>query len=478
MAAVSRAPDPRLPKTCIIGAGSSGIAAAKTFAENGIPFDCLEKSDRVGGNWVFKNGNGMSSSYRSLHINTSRDKMAYSDFPMPRDFPDYPHHAQIALYFDAYVEHFGIRDRIIFNTGVKRAERTADGLWKIVLESGEQRLYDALVVANGHHWDARWPEPAYPGTFDGEQIHSHDYIDPQEPVDCRGKNVLVVGFGNSALDIACELGRKGEARNVFLSQRRGYWVIPKYTAGEVLDAHNAHPSQDPPWWQRHLPGTILRALAERRLAATAGRPEQYGLPKPDHPLLSTHPAVSQELYIRVGSGDVKPKPGIKTLRGNAVEFVDATAESVDVIIWCTGYKITFPFFDDGLIAAPGNDIALWKRMIDPRFANLFFVGLVQPLCAMMPIAEEQSKFVARYLTGHYALPPVDVMNAERVEMHERAKSRYVATARHTIQINCGEYTYDLRRELAKGLRRAAAHGYVLPVEPRVIRPSPKQTVAA
>lgn len=478
MAVASRAPDPRLPKTCIIGAGSSGIAAAKVFAENGIPFDCLEKSDRVGGNWVFKNANGMSSSYRSLHINTSRDKMAYSDFPMPRDFPDYPHHAQIALYFDAYVEHFGIRDRIMFNAGVKRAERTVDGLWKIVLDSGEQRLYDALIVANGHHWDARWPEPAYPGIFDGEQIHSHDYIDPEEPVDCRGKNVLVVGFGNSALDIACELGRKGVARNVFLSQRRGYWVVPKYTAGEVLDAHNAHPSQDPPWWQRYLPGSVLRTLAERRLAATAGRPEQYGLPKPDHPFLSTHPAVSQELYIRVGSGDVKPKPGIKALRGDAVEFVDATAEKIDVIIWCTGYKITFPFFDDGLIAAPGNDIALWKRMIDPRFANLFFVGLVQPLCAMMPIAEEQSKFVAHYLTGRYALPPVDVMNAERVEMHERSKSRYVATPRHTIQINCGEYTYDLRRELAKGLRRAAAHGYVLPIEPRVIRPSPKQTVAA
>ena len=100
-------PDPRLPKTCIIGAGSSGIAAAKVLAECGVPFDCFEKSDRVGGNWVFQNTNGMSSAYRSLHINTSRDKMAYSDFPMPREFPDYPHHAQIAAYFDAYVEHFG-----------------------------------------------------------------------------------------------------------------------------------------------------------------------------------------------------------------------------------------------------------------------------------------------------------------------------------------------------------------------------------
>src|SRR5262249_35808743 len=147
---------------------------------------------------------------------------------------DYPHHAQIADYFDAYVDHFGIRDRIIFDTGVKKAELTTDGLWKVVLESGEQRLYDALVVANGHHWDPRWPEPAYPGTFDGAQLHSHNYIDPAEPVRCVNKNVLVVGFGNSALDIAAELGRKGVAKKLFLSQRRGYWVVPKYIGGEVL----------------------------------------------------------------------------------------------------------------------------------------------------------------------------------------------------------------------------------------------------
>jgi hypothetical protein len=245
-----------------------------------------------------------------------------------------------------------------------------------------------------------------------------------------------------------------------------------------LDARISHPSQDPSWIERRLPRRLLLWLAERRLAATTGRPEQFGLPKPDHPFLSTHPAISQELYIRIGSGDVRPKPDVKELRGRQVAFVDGSIADVDVIIWCTGYKISFPFFDEGLIAAPGNDIALWKRMIDPRFLNLFFVGLVQPLCAMMPIAEEQSKLVAAYLVGHYALPPVEVMHAQRMEMHERIKSRYVASPRHTIQITCGEYTYDLRRELAKGRARAAAQGFALPVEARVIRPSPRQAVAA
>ena len=159
---------PELPSVCVIGAGSSGIAAAKALHERGIPFDCFEKSDRVGGNWVFGNKNGMSSAYRSLHINTSRERMEYADFPMPKSYPDFPHHTQIAAYFDAYVDRFGFRDRIRFETGVEHAAREADGTWTIALDTGETRRYDALVVANGHHWDPRWPEPPFPGSFDGD----------------------------------------------------------------------------------------------------------------------------------------------------------------------------------------------------------------------------------------------------------------------------------------------------------------------
>ncbi|PMU83996.1 monooxygenase, partial [Pseudomonas sp. GP01-A4] len=81
-----------------------------------------------------------------------------------------------AAYFEQYVDHFGFRKHIAFETGVKRARRDGDG-WDIELESGEHRRFDALLVANGHHWDPRWPEPPFPGTFAGRQMHSHDYKD-------------------------------------------------------------------------------------------------------------------------------------------------------------------------------------------------------------------------------------------------------------------------------------------------------------
>ncbi len=129
----------QLPSTCVIGAGSSGIAVAKALHERGLPFECYEKSDRVGGNWVFGNKNGVSSAYRSLHINTSRERMEYSDYPMPADYPDFPHHTEIARYFDSYVDHFGFRDKIVFNSGVEHAGRGDDGVWSVTLDSGEHQ---------------------------------------------------------------------------------------------------------------------------------------------------------------------------------------------------------------------------------------------------------------------------------------------------------------------------------------------------
>ena len=125
-----------LPTAAVIGAGCSGITALKGLVEQGIEATCFEASDRVGGNWVFENKNGMSACYRDLHINTSRLRMAYSDYAMPEDYPDYPRHDQIAAYFDDYVDHFGLRGRIRFETRIERAERAEDGTWELTLEDG------------------------------------------------------------------------------------------------------------------------------------------------------------------------------------------------------------------------------------------------------------------------------------------------------------------------------------------------------
>ena len=83
-------------RVCIIGAGSSGIAAAQVLHARGIDFDCFETGSEVGGNWRYQNDNGMSSAYRSLHINTSKQLMEYAAYPMPERPPGLPHHFQVA----------------------------------------------------------------------------------------------------------------------------------------------------------------------------------------------------------------------------------------------------------------------------------------------------------------------------------------------------------------------------------------------
>ena len=263
------------PVTCLIGAGSSGIAAAKTLHERGLPFDCFELGDRVGGNWVFRNNNGVSSSYRSLHINTSRERMEFSDFPMPKSYPDFPRHDHIAKYFDDYVDHFGFRDRIRFGVGVEHVERRPDGRFEVRTSDGETSTYDAVIVANGHHWDARWPEPPFPGSedFAGEQMHSHYY---EEEAQVTGKDVVVLGMGNSAMDIAVDASY--HAKNTYLAARRGAYVVPKYIFGKPVDQIGG--AEWIPSWIRFPIMSLLLKVTSARWRTTACRSRITSSPTP------------------------------------------------------------------------------------------------------------------------------------------------------------------------------------------------------
>jgi dimethylaniline monooxygenase (N-oxide forming) len=441
----------------VIGAGSSGIAAVKTLHERGFEFDCFETSDRVGGLWVYKNRNGLSAAYRSLHTNTSRDRTGYAAFPMPGTVPDYPHHAHLAAYFDAYVDHFGFRDRITFETTVTRAERMPDGRWEVSTDRGASRNYDALVVANGHHWDPRLPEPPFPGhdRFAGTQLHSHDYRG-DDPGFLRDKSVVVLGMGNSAMDIAVEASYL--ASDVYLAARRGAWVIPKYVLGRPIDTLGASP---------RIPIAVRRRAMQTLLRVTVGDMERYGLPKPDHGLLQAHPTVSADALSRIGHGEIKPKPNIAELTERTVRFADGSEVEADIVVYCTGYKVTFPFLDSELIAAPNNDLPLFRRVFHPDVAGIYFVGLLQPIGAIMPLAELQSEWICDHLAGRYHLPPAAELRAD-IEAERRAMfKRYVASKRHTMEVDFDDYLLAARQERRRGEKRAALAGHRLPIEPAV-----------
>jgi cation diffusion facilitator CzcD-associated flavoprotein CzcO len=445
------------PRVCIIGAGCSGFTTAKRLADYEIPFDIFEASDNIGGNWYFNNPNGMSSCYKSLHIDTSKTRLTFEDYPVPAGWPDYPHHGQLLQYFHDYVDHFGLRQAINFNTRVERAVRRSEGGWDITLSSGKTTYYDALVVANGHHWAARIPE--YPGNFSGQQIHSHHYRSPFEPVDCIGKHVLIVGMGNSAMDLASELSQRPMAEKLFVSARHGVWVLPKYLKGQPIDKNPA-PRWMPKWLRLWLGGKIIKNAV--------GKMSDYGLPEPTIGPFESHGTVSGEFLLRAGSGDITMKVGIATLDGDGVVFTDGSREAIDVIIWATGYDIKFPFFDDPALQPDVNNKPppLYKRILKPGLPDLFYMGLAQPLPTLVNFAEQQSKLVGAYLAGHYAPPSEEEMHRIIKADDDYYLSQYYASRRHTIQLDFDHYKRAMKQELAKGAKRAAALGNVSPVSAR------------
>ena len=440
-------------RACVIGAGSSGIAAAKVLKDYGIPFDCYEASDRVGGNWAYENPNGMSSAYYSLFINTSKPRMQYSDYPMPDRYPVFPHHTQIAEYFNDYVEQFNVRPHIRFDTKVTAAVPLEGGGWEITLHDGSTHRYRALLVANGHHWNPRWPEPPFEGHFDGSIIHSHYYKVPGPYVD---KHVLVVGFGNSAMDIAVETSRVSVM--TYLAVRRGFHIIPKYVLGRPLD-QQAIPKFIPWPVQRRLFGQILRLQV--------GKLTDFGLPEPDHPVLHAHPTVSSEILHRITHGRIKPKPNIQRLDGKGVIFADGTRERIDCIIYCTGYKVTFPFFKPEIVEARNNDLLLFRRVFHPRYPDLFFIGLLQPLGAIMPLAELQSKWISKYLLGKYTLPSQSEMIQDIQREREDMRKRYGNSPRHTMQVDFEPYVVGVLREMKRGEKRPPQPPFIQREEPAI-----------
>jgi len=367
---------------------------------------------------------------------------------MPGHYPDYPDHFQIAAYFDEYVDRFGLREEISFGTEVLSVE-PADGGWEVSVEdaAGERRSsrYRAVLVANGHHWNPRWPEPPYPGSdaFEGEQLHVHDY---REPDVLRGKRALVLGIGNSATDIAVESSRIAE--KTFLGMRRGAYVMPKYLNGKPTDEAAS------PFLTR-LPLPVQRFVVARMMGLTAGDMTSYGLPQLDHKLLEAHPTVSAELLSRLGHGDITVKPNIEAFAGaRSVRFVDGSAEEVDLVIYCTGYKISFPFLDPSLIAASDNRMPLYRRVVSVDQPGLFFIGLIQPLGAIMPLAEAQAEWVADLLGGRGTLPSAAEMRKTVAETERRMRRRYVASKRHTIQVDFHPYLREIRHERKLAAKRA------------------------
>ena len=285
-------PEPRPSTTvdaevAVIGAGPAGLAAGKALAERGVQFDWFEKGSMVGGLWRIDNDNGGVAAYSTLHLNSSRRTTQFPSFPMPDDWPDYPSHTLLAQYFQQFAEQNDLLRRITFHAEVTDVRpidgpgRPGENGWEVTSTATGTRRYSSVVVANGHHGAPH--RPSFPGEFAGRVMHTHDYSAPGMFTD---RDVVVVGVGNSGMDVACDAA--AVARSVHLVTRHGVHVLPKYVFGRPIESLSSP-------LNGYLPHVVERTAYELIMRATVGRPQDRGLPEPDHRLLQAHPSVSAQL---------------------------------------------------------------------------------------------------------------------------------------------------------------------------------------
>jgi len=439
----------RHERVCVIGAGPSGLTAAKNLVDAGfVETVVFDLGKEVGGNWVFDAESGHSSVFETTHIISSREYSQYDDFPMPESYPVYPSHRQLARYFREYAEHFRLYPRIRFETWVVHCQ-PEDGRWRVTTVPAPEpdappptsehpdartELFDYLVVCNGHHWKPRWPD--VPGRFSGRLLHSHDFKRAAPFVDER---VLVIGGGNSACDVAVETSRI--SRRTDLSWRRGYWIVPKFVFGLPADAiHNFVHTR-----MRFIPRRLRYRIAEWVLMLLNGPNSRYGLPEPDHHFGQTHPTVNSELLYAIRHGRIRPRRDLARFDGNTVHFVDGTQAEYDSVIACTGFEISHPFFDDDVIDFSEGPVRLYLRMLPADYDSLAFIGLIQPFGCIWPAAELQAKLLARYWTGEWE-PPDDLEAAIDRELADPAVEQ-LDTPRHTITVDYPRYRRRLLGEL-------------------------------
>ena len=230
---------------------------------------------------------------------------------MPEHYPSFPHHSDIKAYLDDYADAFGLLENIEFGNGVASARRRGRRRMGHRGPGGRRAAqFDLLVVANGHHWDPRLPD--FPGTFTASRSTPTTTSTRRHPLELTGKRILVVGLGNSAADITVELSSKALQNKVTLSTRSSAWIVPKYIAGRPGDT----------LWRTspHLPLSWQRKAIQLFAPVMGVDPTMYGLPAPNHKLFEAHPTQSVELPLRLGSGDVIPKPNVARLDGDTVHF--------------------------------------------------------------------------------------------------------------------------------------------------------------
>ncbi|XP_032682455.1 senecionine N-oxygenase-like isoform X2 [Odontomachus brunneus] len=349
-------------RIAVVGAGAAGLAALRhctsgTYDDQVV---CYEKTDQIGGTWVYREETGSdryglpihTSTYKSLRTNLPKEVMGYPDYPIPENPESYLSRPQILNFLNEYCDHFALRPYIRLLHHVELIEPAVGSRkWSVKVKDLQRdtlmtESFDAILVCNGHYFEPSIPKISGQNIFVGEQIHSHDYRVPEI---FNGKTVVVLGAGPSGMDLALEISKN---------------------ANRVILSH-------------HVKDTILTVFPE----------------------------------------NVVQKADVVELTEREVVFADGTKQQVDVVFYCTGYKYSFPFLAESCgVRVDSNMVTpLWKHLVSIESPTLALVGIPFYICAFS-MFDLQVRFILRHWHGERQFPArADMLRDEAAEAARRAE---------------------------------------------------------
>jgi indole-3-pyruvate monooxygenase len=366
----------------IIGAGPGGLAVAACLQREGIAEALiLDEADRVASSW--------HRHYERLHLHTPRDHSALPHLPMPSAFSRYPARAQVIEYFENYARHFALNPRL--GERVDSARRQ-DGAWQVTTAKGRYHA-PVLVVAAGYNREPLIP--TWPGVteFGGRILHSSAYVNGRP---YAGKDVLVVGFGNSGGEIAIDLHEHGARPTIAV--RSAVNVIPREILGVPVLALGLV--------QRLLSPEIADRLNAPLLKASIGDLQPYGLRKlPYGPATQIRkhgriPLIDVGTVALLKRGAITARPGVRSFQRGAVVFDDGSRTRFDAVILATGYRPRVDaFLSAGLDAVDSNG-APTSSGRESAAAGLYFCGYhVSPNGMLREMALEARRIASAIKQG-------------------------------------------------------------------------------
>jgi cation diffusion facilitator CzcD-associated flavoprotein CzcO len=415
-------------KRCaVVGAGAAGLSAARHLLELGHQVVVFEAGSHIGGLWVYQNDNGLSVAYASLHINSEPRTTAYRDYPFAEGSPLFPSHRDICAYLNAFADDFGIRPLIRFRSRVTAVEpldgQPARG-WMVRLEDGSEHEFDVVVVGSGHQ--GRPAHPEWAGNFAGKYLHSQAYRDPEV---FTGQRVLVVGVGNSGLDIAADL--VPFAAETYSSARSPVLIMPRMILGvpsaRILAKLN----------RRWLPWVAQRQLMRWISRLYHGTPEQWGFRTPKS---RTHPASNATYMAHVSYRRIGVRPGVSGVVGSTVEFDDGRLLEVDTIIAATGYEIDLPFLPKPISPVAERRLETYKRVVHPDWPGLYFIGFFNVSGgANISMMDVQSGWMAAIVSGTTELPSTAEMRRDIHREQRYLAKHFPGSARYGLELDPVRY---------------------------------------